>query len=93
LNVAPQPGFSSGDKVTVMLRDEVVDILDDPELARHQSISGKITARDFFGASVSYTVTCGDTSIVVSEQSRRLLEVNSNVSLDIPPDRIWMMRE
>ncbi|MVA96033.1 ATP-binding cassette domain-containing protein [Nitratireductor sp. CAU 1489] len=91
LRVAPREDLRTGEEIDVVLREEAIDMLDRPDAATHQALSGEIVARDFFGANVNYTVVCGDARLSVSEQSRRLLDVGSTVWLDIPPDRIWLM--
>lgn len=90
LSIEPQNRFARGDQLHAMLRNEGIDILaEGADVA--DAIPGRIIARDFFGASVSYTVQCGDARILVSEQSRRLLDIGQEVRLDIAPERIWLM--
>ncbi len=91
VTIASQASFSSGDEVHVMLRDEAIDILDSPEGAKYQVLQGKITACNFFGATVKYIIYVDGENITVTEQSRRLLEVGRTVWLDIPPEHVWLM--
>ncbi|MEP3435763.1 MAG: ABC transporter ATP-binding protein [Hoeflea sp.] len=91
LKVNRQEGMSSGAKVYAMLRNEGIDIHAAEGEAAPHLIDGRIVARDFFGASVNYVVECGDTRIIVTEQSRRLLDVGMDVRLDIAAERIWLM--
>ena len=90
IRVTPQKSFNAGDQVQVMLRSEAIDLLtDQPD---DGGLAGRIVLRDFFGASVSYTVECGAHQITVSEQARRLVDVGAPVWLDIAPERVWLMR-
>lgn len=91
VRIGGHAGHSPGDKVSIMLRAEALDIVDREEAALHQALRGVIVARDFSGASVSYTVACGGARISVIEQSRRLLDVGAPVRLDIAPERIWLL--
>lgn len=79
--------------VHVMLRGEAIDlhlgeIADQPNV-----IHGKITAREFFGANITYSVDCNGETIQVTEQSRRMVEIGQSVSLTIPPERIWTIHK
>ena len=77
----------------VMLRGEAIDLhLQPPEDAQNV-MTGKVTARDFFGANITYTVDCGGETIQVTEQSRRLVDIDHQVWLTIPPDRIWPIQK
>ncbi|PSM17637.1 ABC transporter ATP-binding protein [Nitratireductor sp. StC3] len=91
LKVSPRADLRTGEEIDVVLREEAIDMLERPDAATHQALSGEIVARDFFGANVNYTVACGEARLSVSEQSRRLVDVGSTVWLDIAPDRIWLM--
>jgi len=90
IRVTPRQTFSAGDRVQVMLRSEVIDLM--TEQPATGGVPGKIVARDFFGASVSYSVDCGEHRINVSEQARRLVDVGAPVWLDIAPERVWLLR-
>lgn len=76
----------------VMLRSEIIDLLLESDKSRQNMISGIIAGREFFGAMVKYLVECGAETIVVSEQSRRLLDVGQNVWLSIEPQHIWIIQ-
>lgn len=90
LAIERQDRFAPGNRLHAMLRNEGIDILTDgADVAG--AIAGRIIARDFFGASVSYTVQAGDARITVSEQSRRLLDIGREIRLHIAPERIWLM--
>lgn len=90
IEIAPQPGLTAGDDVHVMLRSEGIDLYPESEVPQgaQNLISGKIKAREFFGASVQYVVGAGE-DITVAEQSRRLLDVGQSVVLSVQPDRVW----
>lgn len=75
----------------IMLRGEAIDLhVQKPDVADN-IVTGKITNRDFFGANITYSVECGGTQINVTEQSRRVVDVDQPVWLAIPPDRIWII--
>lgn len=90
---------------SVLLRGEAIDLLlaDDASSggaggesdfhARTNTIPGRITGREFFGAAVNYSVECDGANINVNEQSRRLLDVGQNVWLSIEPQRIWVIQD
>ena len=90
LAVEPQQRFAPRSQVSAMLRNEGIDIRPEQE-GGTDGLRGKIVARDFFGASVNYLIECGAAHLVVSEQSRRLLEIGCPVRLGIAPQRIWLM--
>lgn len=76
----------------VMLRGEAIDlhleeITDGPNV-----IQGQVTSREFFGANITYSVACGGETIQVTEQSRRMVEIDQQVWLTIPPERIWVIQ-
>ena len=79
-------------KAHVMLRSEAIDMHLSPEVASVNVIPGKVTARDFFGANIAYSVDCAGKTITVTEQSRRLIETGQDVWLTISPDRIWIIQ-
>ncbi len=77
----------------VMLRGEAIDLhLEQPGQAQNV-MQGKVTARDFFGANITYAVECGGETIQVTEQSRRVVDIDHPVWLTIPPDRIWPIQK
>lgn len=76
----------------VMLRGEAIDLhLSEPTQAQNV-IQGKVTARDFFGANITYSVDCDGEVIQVTEQSRRMVDIGQQVWLTIQPDRIWIIQ-
>jgi len=75
----------------VMLRGEAIDLHLQKPADTQNTIEGTITARDFFGANITYSVACGGETLQVSEQSRRMVETGQQVWLTIPPDRIWII--
>lgn len=77
---------------SVMLRSEAIDMHLDPPQDTQNLLQGEIKTRDFFGANITYAVACGDQSVNVTEQSRRVIEVGRPVWLSIPPDRIWTIQ-
>lgn len=77
----------------VLLRGEAIDLLLDQQEANSNAIPGKVTAREFFGATVNYTVDCNGEDIIVNEQSRRMVDVGQDVWLSIQPDRIWVIQD
>lgn len=90
IDIMSQPGLKPGNDVYVMLRSEGIDLYPESEAPQgaQNLISGKIKAREFFGASVQYVVGAGE-DITVAEQSRRLLDVGQPVVLSVQPDRVW----
>lgn len=76
----------------VLLRAEAIDLMLDPGEATQNIIVGKVTGREFFGATVNYTVECSGETITVNEQSRRMVDVGQDVWLSIQPDRIWVIQ-
>ena len=76
----------------ILLRSEAIDILLSDSETRVNNMAGRITGREFFGAAVNYSVECGETTINVNEQSRRLLDIGQNVWLSIEPERIWIIQ-
>jgi putative spermidine/putrescine transport system ATP-binding protein len=90
IDIMSQPDLKPGDDVYVMLRSEGIDLYPESEAPQgaQNLISGKIKAREFFGASVQYVVGAGE-DITVAEQSRRLLDVGQPVVLSVQPDRVW----
>lgn len=85
----------------ILLRAEAIDMLvaeydsdTQPEKnAPVNTLLGRITGREFFGAAVNYSVECGKVSINVNEQSRRLLDIGQSVQLSIEPQRIWIIQK
>ncbi|MEP2471050.1 MULTISPECIES: ABC transporter ATP-binding protein [Roseobacteraceae] len=76
-----------------LLRAEAIDLCLEAPGARLNVIQGNVTARDFFGATVSYTVVCQGETIIVDEQSRRMVDVGQQVWLTIQPDQIWVIQD
>ncbi|WP_299949917.1 ABC transporter ATP-binding protein [uncultured Ruegeria sp.] len=77
----------------VMLRGEAIDLhLTEPSGVQNQ-MQGQVTAREFFGANITYSVDCKGVRIQVTEQSRRMVDVGQDVWLTIPPDRIWIIQK
>ena len=77
---------------SILLRSEAIDVLLTDSETRTNTISGRITGREFFGATVNYAVACGEAIINVNEQSRRLLDVGQKVWLSIEPERLWVIQ-
>lgn len=84
---APHSVLGEGDAVRVMLRAEAIDM----QAGAGAGIPGQIASRDFFGASVTYRVICKDQEINVTENARRMLDVGSEVHLNIAPERVWLL--
>lgn len=80
-------------KGSILLRSEAIDLLTEKDETRENALPGKITGREFFGATVNYSVECAGTVITVNEQSRRMVDVGQDVWLTIQPDRIWIIQE
>ncbi|MEM8729177.1 MAG: ABC transporter ATP-binding protein [Pseudomonadota bacterium] len=76
----------------VMLRGEAIDLHLQAPAQADNMIHGKVKAREFFGANITYTVDCGGTAIQVTEQSRRMVDLDQQVWLTIPPERIWIIQ-
>jgi len=77
---------------SILLRSEAIDLWIDRSDAQGNIISGTITGREFFGATVNYSVDCCGDTIIVSEQARRMVDVGQDVWLTISPDRIWVIQ-
>lgn len=77
----------------VLLRAEAIDLLLDADAASENVIPGKVTGREFFGATVNYTVDCNGETVTVNEQSRRMVDVGQDVWLSIQPQRIWVIQD
>jgi putative spermidine/putrescine transport system ATP-binding protein len=76
----------------VLLRSEAIDLLLSAGEADQNVITGKVTGREFFGATINYTVDCNGETIIVNEQSRRMVNVGQEVWLTIQPQRIWVIQ-
>jgi putative spermidine/putrescine transport system ATP-binding protein len=77
----------------VLLRGEAIDLLLNEGEANQNAIPGKVSGREFFGATVNYTVDCNGETITVNEQSRRMVDVGQEVWLTIQPRRIWVIQD
>ncbi len=77
----------------VMLRGEAIDLHLQEVTDTENTIRGKVTAREFFGANITYSVDCGGETIQVIEQSRRMVDIGQHVWLTIPPHRIWTIQD
>tara|TARA_R110002051_G_scaffold136488_6_gene209167 strand:- start:12540 stop:13595 length:1056 start_codon:yes stop_codon:yes gene_type:complete len=84
--------YRSG-KGSVLLRSEAIDLLLEKNETIDNVLPGKVTGREFFGATINYSVDCGGEVITVNEQSRRMVDVGQDVWLTIQPDRIWIIQE
>lgn len=91
LDCPHQNDRSVGDPVHVLLRAEALDINTGPFTSQGSGLRGRIRARDFFGASVTYRVTCNDQEIDVTENARRMLDVGDDVQLEIAPEQVWLL--
>ena len=80
-----------GDSVHVLLRAEALDMNAEPANSGSRGPRGRIKARDFFGASVTYRVACSDREIDVTENARRMLDVGTEVKLEIAPEHVWLL--
>jgi putative spermidine/putrescine transport system ATP-binding protein len=78
---------------SILLRGEAIDLLLAKREANPNAIPGKVTAREFFGSTVNYTVNCSGENIIVNEQSRRMVDVGQDVWLSIQPQRIWVIQD
>jgi len=77
----------------VMLRGEAIDLHLQEVTDTQNIMQGKVTAREFFGANITYSVDCGGETVQVIEQSRRMVDIGQQVWLTIPPDRIWIIQD
>jgi len=77
----------------ILLRAEAIDLHLDASATNENVIAGKVTGREFFGATINYTVECNGETITVNEQSRRMVDVGESVWLSIPPQRIWVIQD
>lgn len=82
----------TGDAVQAMLRAEALDLRASGSADKKSGILGRIVARDFFGASVTYRVSCNRQEISVTENARGMLEIGDEVCLDIAPERVWLLK-
>ncbi|TRD21990.1 ABC transporter ATP-binding protein [Palleronia caenipelagi] len=89
--VCPWRQGQTGDAVHVMARSELIDI--GTERTAPTDIEGRIIAREFFGATVSYSVACQNTHVNVTEQARRMLELGAPVWLKLAPEHMWIIPE
>ncbi|MEP4197718.1 MAG: ABC transporter ATP-binding protein [Aliishimia sp.] len=78
---------------SILLRGEAIDLHTEMDDSRENVLPGKITGREFFGATVNYSVECAGEIITVNEQSRRMVEVGQEVWITIEPDRIWIIQD
>lgn len=92
LDCTQRPGFAANDRVSAMLRSEVLIMQGGDLPAGHQGIRGKVTSREFFGAGVTYGVTCNGQEVTVTENARRMVEVGTEVWVDISPSHVWLLR-
>ena len=76
----------------IMLRGEAIDLHLAAPSGAENVMQGQVSAREFFGANITYSVDCNGTRIQVSEQSRRMVDVGQDVWLTIPADRIWLIQ-
>jgi putative spermidine/putrescine transport system ATP-binding protein len=87
-----QPEAQDG-SAHVMLRAEAIDLhLSKPSDAPNV-IEGLVTAREFFGANITYSIDCMGARVQVTEQSRRMVDIDQKVWLSISPDRIWIIQK
>lgn len=77
----------------VLLRAEAIDLLLDATEATQNVIPGRVIGREFFGATVNYTIDSNGEKITVNEQSRRMVDVGQAVWLTIQPERIWVIQD
>ena len=77
----------------VMLRGEAIDLHLQEVNTSQNIIQGSVTAREFFGANITYSVDCDGETIQVTEQSRRMVDIGQQVWLTIPPGRIWIIQD
>ncbi len=82
---------SVGDSVHVLLRAEALDMSTGPATRDGPGFQGRIKARDFFGASVTYRVACNDQEVDVTENARRMRDVGDDVRLEIAPEQVWLL--
>ncbi len=86
-----QDDRSVGESVQVLLRAEALDMSTGPFTSEGSGMRGRIKARDFFGASVTYRVACNDQEIDVTENARRMRDVGDDVHLQIAPEQVWLL--
>ncbi len=85
---------TTGDDMHVMIRSESIQIYESqPSVSENtHHIQGTILSRDFFGATIQYTVQCGDDTLIVNQQGTRLLDMGISVWLSIQTDHIWAIK-
>ncbi len=88
IDCAARDGIGAGDTVHVLLRAEALDM---QPAGDGPGLGGRIAARDFFGASQTYRVTCNGHDIDVTETARRRIEVGREVRLSIDREHVWLL--
>lgn len=94
-NALTKHNCTVGDTIHVVLRSEAIALSHTPLKSSHtrQVIQGTIVACDFFGATMNYTITCGDSTLNVRQQGPRLLTTGTDVWLGIDTDCIWLIKD
>lgn len=78
---------------SILLRSEAIDLLIEKDEQVENVVPGKITGREFFGATINYSIECGTEVITVNEQSRRMVDIGQDVWLTIRPEQIWIIQD
>jgi len=78
---------------SILLRSEAIDLHTQKPETTDNILTGKVTSREFFGATINYSVECDAEVITVNEQSRRMVDVGQNVWLTIESDQIWIIQK
>ena len=91
LPCTPRDGLSPGTPVHVVLRAEALDMTAGP--GAPSGLPGRIAARSFTGATVTYRVAVGGETVEVAETAREMHEVGTEVRLAMTPGRVWLLEE
>ena len=83
----------SGSRVRAMIRSEAIEMSRQPNGGAENQISGTVENADFFGAVLSYGIRVGDSELNVDEHSTDRVMPGTEVYLNIPGDRIWLIPE
>ena len=85
---------TTGDTIHVVIRSESIQMYEtQPSADEHTHlVQGTLVSRDFFGATIQYTVQCGDYTLTISQQGTQLLDTGTAVWLGIRTKHIWLIK-
>ena len=95
LAVAPGHGLAAGTAVHAVLREEALDVLTGDGSGGDGTLAGRIAARTFHGATVSYEIEAARggpaARVIVTEPARRSLDIGTAVRLQVAPERVHLI--